>query len=79
MVEPRYPSFKGIMAAKNKPVDMLKLADLGIDPATVGQGGARQEIVSVVQAEARTAGEIVEDEGDAYEQVVAFLEKLKLI
>ena len=79
VVEPRYPSFKGIMAAKNKPVDMLKLADLGIDPATVGQGGARQEIVSVAQAEARKAGEIIEDDGEAYQQVVAFLEKLKLI
>jgi electron transfer flavoprotein beta subunit len=67
------------MAAKNKPVDMLKLADLGIDPATVGQTGARQEIVSVSQAEARKAGEIVEDDGEAYLQVVAFLEKLKLI
>ena len=79
VVEPRYPSFKGIMAAKNKPLDTLKVADLGIDAASVGQAGARQEIISIAQAEARKAGEIIEDDGEAYEQIVAFLEKLKLI
>jgi electron transfer flavoprotein beta subunit len=79
VVEPRYPSFKGIMAAKSKPVDTLKLADLGIEAGTVGQAGARQDITSVTEAEARKAGEVIEDEGDAYEQIVAFLEKLKVI
>ena len=79
VVEPRYPSFKGIMAAKNKPLDTLKVAELGIDAASVGQAGARQEITSVADAEARKAGEIIEDDGEAYEQIVAFLEKLKLI
>ena len=79
VVEPRYPSFKGIMAAKNKPLDMLKVADLGIDAAAVGEAGSRQEIISVADAEARKAGEIIEDDGEAYEQIVAFLEKLKLI
>jgi electron transfer flavoprotein beta subunit len=79
VVEPRYPSFKGIMAAKNKPVEQLTLADLGIDAATVGAAGARQEVVSVVAAEARQAGEIVVDEGDAHERIVAFLEQLKVI
>ena len=79
VVEPRYPSFKGIMAAKNKPIEQLGLADLGIDPATVGSAGARQEVVSVVGAEARQAGEIVVDEGDAHERIVAYLEQLKVI
>lgn len=79
VVEPRYPSFKGIMAAKNKPVEQLTLADLGLDAATVGAAGARQEVVSVVAAEARQAGEIVVDEGDAHERIVAFLEQLKVI
>jgi electron transfer flavoprotein beta subunit len=79
VVEPRYPSFKGIMAAKGKPVEQLKVADLGIDPSSVGQAGAGQEVVSVQPAEARQSGEIVVDEGDAYESVVAFLEKLKVI
>jgi electron transfer flavoprotein beta subunit len=79
VVEPRYPSFKGIMAAKNKPVDVLKLADLGIDPGAVGQGGARQEITSVAPAEARQAGDIVEDDGEGYARVIDYLAKLKLI
>jgi len=79
VVEPRYPSFKGIMAAKSKPVDVLKVSDLGLDAGAVGQGGSRQEIVSVEAAEARSAGEIVEDEGDAHERIVAFLEQLKVI
>ena len=50
VVEPRYPSFKGIMAAKSKPVDQLSLADLGIDAGTVGSAGAGQEIVAVDDA-----------------------------
>ena len=79
VVEPRYPSFKGIMAAKKKPVETLKVADLGIDPGSVGQAGSGQEITAVNEAEARKAGEVIEDEGDAFEQIVAFLEKLKVI
>src|SRR5579875_688027 len=43
VVEPRYPSFKGIMAARSKPIDVLTLADLGLAPADVGAAGARQE------------------------------------
>ena len=79
VVEPRYPSFKGIMAAKGKPVEELKVSDLGIDPSSVGAGGAGQEVVSVQAAEARGAGEIVVDEGDAFEKIVAFLDQLKVI
>ena len=79
VVEPRYPSFKGIMAAKNKPVDEVSVADLGLDAGQVGWGGARQEITDVRQAEERQAGEKIEDEGDAHEKIVAFLEKLKVI
>jgi electron transfer flavoprotein beta subunit len=79
VVEPRYPSFKGIMAAKNKPVEELTVADLGIDAGQVGWGGARQEITDVRQAEERQAGEKIEDDGTAHEQIVAFLEKLKVI
>src|SRR3954466_4027728 len=74
VVEPRYPSFKGIMAAKNKPVDTLTIGDLGVDAGAVGLGGSGQEITSVQAAEERKAGEIVVDEGDAHEKVVAFLE-----
>jgi electron transfer flavoprotein beta subunit len=74
VVEPRYPSFKGIMAAKGKPVEELKVADLGIDGL-----GVTQEITEVTAAEERQAGEIVTDEGDAHEKIVAFLDQLKVI
>lgn len=79
VVEPRYPSFKGIMAAKKKPVEELDLAGLGVDAGAVGVGGARQETVQVTDAEERQAGEIVEDEGDAHEKIVEFLGDLKVI
>ena len=79
VVEPRYPSFKGIMAAKSKPVETLTAADLGIDAAQVGAAGARQEITEVADAEARSAGEIVVDEGDGYQRVIEFLEQLKVL
>jgi electron transfer flavoprotein beta subunit len=79
VVEPRYPSFKGIMAAKSKPVDELGLADLGIDAGSVGWAGAGQEVVSVEDAPAREAGEIIEDDGTGAEKIVAFLDNLKVL
>jgi len=74
VVEPRYPSFKGIMAAKSKPVDQVTAADLG-----VATGATGQEITSVTQAPERQAGEKIEDDGTGFERVVAFLEDLKVI
>jgi electron transfer flavoprotein beta subunit len=79
VVEPRYPSFKGIMAARSKPLEQLTVSDLGLDASAVGAAWSRQEVVSVEAAEARQSGEIVVDEGDAHERVVAFLEQLKVI
>jgi electron transfer flavoprotein beta subunit len=79
VVEPRYPSFKGIMAAKNKPVDAVKPADLGLADDQVGWAGARQKITSVEKAPERQAGEKIEDDGAAFEAVVAYLEKLKVV
>jgi electron transfer flavoprotein beta subunit len=79
VVEPRYPSFKGIMAAKGKPVEQLKVADLGLTPDEVGAAGARQEVIDVAASEERKAGEIVVDEGDAHDRIIAFLEQLKVL
>ncbi len=62
--EPRYPSFKGIMAAKKKPVQTLTLADAGIDAALVGLAGASTEAVDFAQRPPRQVGTIVKDEGD---------------
>ena len=77
VVEPRYPSFKGIMAAKSKPIETVTASDLGVSP--VGWAGAGQSVVNVAQAEARAAGEVIEDDGEAYAKLVAFLENLKVI
>jgi electron transfer flavoprotein beta subunit len=79
VVEPRYPSFKGIMAAKSKPVDEVTVADLGLDAGEVGWAGAGQEIVAIEPAPEREAGEIIEDDGDAHEKIVEFLAGLKVI
>ena len=70
VVEVRYPSFKGIMSAKSKPVETLRLADLGIDPAIVGRAGARQEVMDVKPVPARAAGRLVNDEGQAHNDIV---------
>jgi len=45
----------------------------------VGWKGARQQITSIEAAPERQAGEKIEDEGDAHERIVAFLEQLKVI
>ncbi len=77
VVEPRYPSFKGIMAAKSKPVETVTVADLGVTP--VGWGGAGQQITEVGQAAAREAGEIIEDDGETFNKIVEYLDNLKVI
>jgi electron transfer flavoprotein beta subunit len=78
VVEPRYASFKGIMAAKSKPLDVLSVADLGLSEP-VGAAGAREAIIAVETAETRQAGEKYVDEGDGAEKVVAFLESIKVL
>ena len=77
--EPRYPSFKGIMAAKKKPVQTLSLADAGIDTAAVGLRGAATEVVDHVQRPPRQAGVVVKDEGDGGAKVAEFLAARKFI
>lgn len=79
VVEPRYPSFKGIMAAKSKPVEQVTVGDLGLEPDSVGWSGAGQEIVAVEDAPERQAGEIIEDDGEGFQKIVAKLEELKII
>jgi len=80
--EPRYPSFKGIMAAKKKPVETLSLADLadaGIDPASVGLAASGTEVVSFAMRPPRQAGTIVKDEGDGGVKAAEFLAAQKFI
>ncbi|HVB46474.1 MAG TPA: electron transfer flavoprotein subunit beta/FixA family protein [Streptosporangiaceae bacterium] len=77
--EPRYPSFKGIMAAKKKPVRTMGLADTGADPATVGLANAATEVLSFAKRPARQAGTIVTDEGDGGSKAAEFLAARKFI
>ena len=78
--EPRYPSLKGIMAARNKEIATLTLADLGIDPATVGTAGATTKVVDARAPEPRAATRVVREEPEeAARQVVALLAERRLI
>ncbi len=61
--EPRYPSLKGIMGAKKKPITDWRASDLGLDPATVGEQGAKFQLVQVEPPPARPPGKIIP--GDA--------------
>ena len=73
VVEPRYPTFKGIMDAKKKPVETHTASALGFEPAT------GQEVVSITDAPERSGGRKIEDDGEAYTQIVALLAERKVI
>jgi len=78
--EPRYPSFKGIMAAKKKPVQTWSLADLGVDPAQVGLSSAWSVVERAEARPPRSAGEIVTDEGGSGARaLVEFLASKKFV
>lgn len=77
--EARYPSFKGIMAAKKKDVVEWSLADLGIDAGEVGLDNAWSKVESFTPRPPRTAGEIVTDEGDGGVKLVEFLASKKFV
>jgi electron transfer flavoprotein beta subunit len=73
VVEPRYPTFKGIMEAKKKSIDVIGLDELGVVPSET------QKIVDVHPAPERAAGEIIQDDGDAYLRIIEVLEQAKVI
>ncbi len=77
--EPRYPSFKGIMAAKKKPVSTLTLADVGVDAAEVGLENALTSVLQVTPRPAKTGGQKVTDEGDGGARIAEYLISQKLI
>ncbi len=77
--EPRYPSFKGIMAAKKKPVQTLALADLGVSAESAGAGGSATEVTDFAARPPRAAGVVVKDEGDGGAKVAGFLAERKFI
>lgn len=77
--EPRYPSFKGIMAAKKKPMEMRSLASLGIDATLVGATGAKSVVIDSTDLPPRVAGIKIVDEGNGGNELVKFLVEKKLI
>ncbi len=77
--EPRYPSFKGIMAAKKKPLTTLSTADAGINGSAVGLAGAPSQVVEFANKPPRQAGQVVKDEGDGGSKVAEFLASQKFV
>ena len=77
--EPRYPSFKGIMAAKKKPVQVLDLAGASIDPERAGWAGSRSKVLDATLAPPRAKGVVVADEGDGGTKLAEFLAAKKFI
>ncbi|MGB8360591.1 MAG: electron transfer flavoprotein subunit beta/FixA family protein [Acidimicrobiia bacterium] len=73
VVEPRYPTFKGIMDAKKKPVDTVSTTDLGVEMSIT------QTVVSVTEAPERASGRKIEDEGQAFQEIISLLEERKVI
>ena len=71
--EPRYPSFKGIMAAKKKPLTTLTLADAGIEADKVGFAGSGTEVAEFAARPPKQAGQVVKDEGDGGVKLAEFL------
>ena len=77
--EPRYPTFKGIMAAKKKPVQVLSLAELSVDGGQVGLAGAATWVADFAARPPRSAGVVVKDEGDGGSKAAGFLAGRKFI
>ena len=77
--EPRFPSFKGIMAAKKKEVTTMTLAELGVEPDEVGLANASSKVLSATPKPPKTAGEKVEDDGEGGNKIAEYLISQKLI
>jgi electron transfer flavoprotein beta subunit len=73
VVEPRYPTFKGIMDAKKKPMETKALADVGAEPSD------GQTVASITDAPERSGGRKIEDEGEAFNEIIALLEERKVL
>jgi len=77
--EPRYPSFKGIIAAKKKPVETLSAADAGLDAGKLGLSASWSTVVDFAARPPKAAGTIVTDEGDGGVKIAGFLAERKFI
>ncbi|WP_198154289.1 electron transfer flavoprotein subunit beta/FixA family protein [Neomicrococcus aestuarii] len=77
--EPRYPNFKGIMAAKRKTVETLALADLGVSADEVGTAGSRTVVVASEERPARVGGNVITDDGEAGLRLAEFILAQKVL
>jgi electron transfer flavoprotein beta subunit len=78
--EPRYPSLRGIMQARSKEIVSWTLADLGIDPGSVGTAAATTAVVAAEPPPERGAGEVVRADADAaVARIVEFLAARRLV
>lgn len=77
--EPRYPSLKGIMAAKKKEVKELGLAATGLAADQVGEAGAKVKVLELAYPEARQTGQVVRAEGQGGKIIADYLAKIKVI
>jgi len=77
--EPRFPNFKGIMAAKKKPMTVLTVADLALEVGEVGGDASWSRVANVTPRPARAAGTVITDDGTAGAQLVDFLAGAQLI
>jgi electron transfer flavoprotein beta subunit len=73
VVEPRYPTYTGIMDAKKKPMETKSLGDVGVEPSD------GQTVGSITEAPERSGGRKIEDEGEAFTEIIALLEERKVL
>ncbi len=74
--EPRYPTLKGIMQAKQKPVERLALADLGLSAEALAP---TQRVVGLTRAQERAAGEVIQAGEDTAKRIVDLLAEAKVL
>ncbi len=74
IAEPRYASLKGIMAARSKEIKQVGMADLGLDAVQPAE-----TIEGFTDAEARKAGEVIEDDGTAVDRILQLLAEARVV
>lgn len=81
IAEPRYPSFKGMMQAKRKPIDTRDVAAVGLEASSVGEAGARERVLEVRKVEIEKQTRRVEDDGsgDSVDEIVSYLKQVQVI
>jgi electron transfer flavoprotein beta subunit len=81
IAEPRYPSFTGMMQAKRKPLETRDVAALGLDASSVGEAGAKEQVLAIEEVKSEKAVRIVQDDGtgSSVDEIVAFLKEIQVV